>query len=188
MRSAQRRRFAGGSGRESSPPASSARATRYRKATWTRSSQACQRRASPARQNSALVTGWQPSKRAGSPALLFGHWAQTNEKLHSPALLPLEVMNALLTGVRRGRWDGRAADAAGNFLAPLPISLHSDPADQHRAWDLARRYDNHLIYDMMYVALAERLGEPLVTIDDTLRRRLCHLGLVIGPDEALISR
>ncbi len=121
----------------------------------------------------------------GSSALLFDHWAQTGEELHAPVMLPLEVMNALLTGIRRGRWDGQAADAAVNFVASLPISLHSDPADQHRAWDLARRYDNHPIYDMRYVALAERLGEPLVTVDDKLRRRLCHLGLVIRPDEAL---
>lgn len=118
-------------------------------------------------------------------ALLFDQWAQTGEDLHAPAMLPLEVMNALLTGVRRGRWDGQAADGASSLLASLPISLHADPADRHRAWDLARRYDNHPIYDMMYVALAQRLGEPLVTVDDKVRRRLSHLGLVIRPDEAL---
>lgn len=118
-------------------------------------------------------------------ALLFDHWAQTGEGLHAPAMLPLEVMNALLTGLRRGRWDGQAADAASHFLASLPISLHGDLANQHRAWELARRYDNHPIYDMVYVALAERLGEPLVTADDKLRHRLAHHGLVIGPDEAL---
>lgn len=117
--------------------------------------------------------------------VLFDHWAQTGERLHAPAMLPVEVMNALLTGVRRGRWDGQAADAASGFAASLPISLHADPADRHRAWDLARRYDNHRIYDMLYVALAERLGEPLITVDDKLRRRLAPLRLVLRPDEAL---
>jgi predicted nucleic acid-binding protein len=116
---------------------------------------------------------------------LFDQWAQTGEELHAPALLPLEVMNALITGIRRGRWNGQAADAAFGFVAALPISLHDDARDRHQAWELVRRYDNHPIYDMLYVALAQRLSEPLVTVDDRLRRRLAHLDLVLGPDEAL---
>jgi predicted nucleic acid-binding protein len=117
--------------------------------------------------------------------LLFDRWSQTGESLHAPAMLPLEVMNALLTGVRRQRWEGQAADAAASFVASLPIALHDHSRDRHRAWELARRYDNHPIYDMVYVALAERLGEPLVTLDDKLYRRLAPLGLVLRVDEAL---
>jgi len=41
-----------------------------------------------------------------------------------------------------------------------------------RAWELSRRYDEHPVYDMIYVALAERLGETLVTADEALVRRL----------------
>lgn len=118
---------------------------------------------------------------------LFDCWAQTGEELHAPSMLPLEVKNALLTGVRRQRWDGHAADAAARLVASFPMTLHDDERDRHRAWELARRYDNHSIYDMLYVALAERLGEPLVTVDDKLCRRLAHLGLVLRPDEALKS-
>jgi len=117
--------------------------------------------------------------------VLFDQWDQAGEVLHAPAMLPLEVMNALLTGLRRGRWDGQAADAAAGFAASLPISLHDEERDQHRAWELARRYDNHPIYDMLYVAMAQRLREPLITLDDKLRRRLAHLGLVFRPEEAL---
>ncbi|MGQ0776887.1 MAG: type II toxin-antitoxin system VapC family toxin [Pseudonocardiales bacterium] len=116
---------------------------------------------------------------------LFDYWTQTGEKLHAPALLPLEVMNALLTGVRRQRWDGQSADSAASLAASLPIKLYDEGRDRQRAWELARRYDNHPIYDMLYVALAQRLGEPLVTLDDKLRRRLAHLGLIFRPDEAL---
>jgi predicted nucleic acid-binding protein len=121
----------------------------------------------------------------GPVQTLFDQWAQTGEELHAPALLPLEVMNALITGIRRGRWDGQAADAASGFVASMPILLHDDTRDRNRAWELARRYDNHPIYDMLYVALAQRLGEPLITLDDRLRRRLAQLGLVCGPTEVL---
>jgi predicted nucleic acid-binding protein len=116
---------------------------------------------------------------------LFKQWGHAGENLHAPAMLPLEVMNALLTGTCRGRWEGHAADVATSFVATLPISLHYDKRDQHRAWELARRYDNYPIYDMLYVALAQRLGEPLITVDDKLPRRLAHLNLVRRPDEAL---
>lgn len=118
-------------------------------------------------------------------ARLFERWAQDGAELHAPALLSLEVMYALLTGVRRQRWDGQAADTAAQLFAALPVTLHDDGRDGRRAWELARRYDNHPIYDMVYVALAERLGEPLVTIDDKLCRRLAPLGLVLGPEEAI---
>ncbi|MGH3672803.1 MAG: type II toxin-antitoxin system VapC family toxin [Pseudonocardiaceae bacterium] len=124
---------------------------------------------------------------ASATQQLFDCWAQIGAELHAPSMLQLEVMNALLTGVRRQRWDGQAADAAASLVATFPMTLHDDGRDRHRAWELARRYDNHPAYDMLYVALAERLGEPLVTVDDKLHRRLAHLGLVLAPDEALTS-
>ena len=57
-----------------------------------------------------------------------------------------------------------------------------DGRDLDRAWDLARRYDDHPIYDMVYVAVAERRGAVLVTADEGLRRRLSTLAWVVGPD------
>jgi predicted nucleic acid-binding protein len=123
--------------------------------------------------------------RSDAVHALFDQWAQRGEPLHAPALLPVEVMNALLTGVRRGRWDGQAADTASGFVATLPISLHDHAADRQRAWELARRYDNHPLYDMLYVALAQRLGQPLITVDDRLCRRLAPLNLISQPADAL---
>jgi len=57
-------------------------------------------------------------------------------------------------------------------LRELPLRLVDQPRDLDRAWDLARRYDAHPVYDMLYVALAERRGTRLITADDALRRRL----------------
>jgi len=56
-----------------------------------------------------------------------------------------------------------------------------DPTDhvgRQPAWDLSRRYDEHPIYAMVYVALAERLGEDLITADQRLRARVHPLGFV----------
>jgi predicted nucleic acid-binding protein len=50
--------------------------------------------------------------------------------------------------------------------------------DAERAFELARRYDNWPVYDMLYIALAERLGAEFYTSDESLSRRLAHLGWV----------
>ena len=56
-----------------------------------------------------------------------------------------------------------------------------EPQDLDRAYELSRRYDEHPVYDLLYVAVAERLGEQLVTADERLRRRVGALPFVIGP-------
>ena len=118
-------------------------------------------------------------------ARLLDAWIDQGVTPIAPALLSLEVRNALLLGVRQDRWDGRQADSAQTLLAALPIDVEDSAPDIARAWDLARRYDEHPIYDMVYVALAERRSVPLVTADDRLRRRLADLDWVLTPEEAM---
>ena len=67
------------------------------------------------------------------------------------------------------------------LLRNLPVTLTDTAADLDRAWELSRRYDEHPVYDMVYVALAERIGEQLVTADDRLRERLVGLDFVEAP-------
>lgn len=134
---------------------------------------------------SVLVDLVAPDVSQRSPvAVLFGRWLRDGSRLSGPRLVREEALNALLTGIRRGRWDGAEADVAATLLDQLPIALADDERDRDRAWELARRYDNWPVYDMIYVALAERLGEVLVTADDKLRRRLTHLGWVVAPADA----
>ncbi len=90
-------------------------------------------------------------------------WAARDIRLFGPRLLLEEVCNALLTGCRRGRWSGAGADTSYQLLSQMPVSLVDTPKDLDRAWELSRRYDEHPVYDMVYVAVAERLGEQLVT-------------------------
>lgn len=103
-------------------------------------------------------------------------------ELVGPGLLVQECANALLTGIRKGRWSGAAADQAYGFLVSLPLKLTDDARHVDRAWELSRRFDNHPIYDMVYVAVAEAAGIDLITADETLRSRLQHLAWIKAPD------
>ena len=100
----------------------------------------------------------------------------------APRLLLLECSNALLSGVRRSKWTGAAADMAYSHLIRLPFKLADDATHLDRAWELSRRYDNHPIYDMIYVAVAERAHGTLITGDATLRQRLAHFSWIVAPD------
>ena len=133
--------------------------------------------------DASVVVDWvAPDADPGGPAgLLLDDLASSGEQLWAPRLLLEEVANALLTGCRRGRWDGADADQAFSLLRRLPVQLADQEDDLDRAWELSRRYDEHPVYDMVYVALAERLGERLITADDRLRRRLVLMDFVVGP-------
>lgn len=135
--------------------------------------------------DASVVVDWvAPGADPASTAMgMLSRLVQQGEELVAPRLLLVEVSNALLTGVRRRRWNGAEADRAQISLRRLPVRLTDDPRDLNRAWDLSRRYDNHPIYDMLYVAVAERTRGLLITADQQLRRRLSGLGWVIGPEE-----
>ena len=47
----------------------------------------------------------------------------------------------------------------------MPVSIVESDGLLQRAWDLARRYDEHPVYDMVYLALAQMLGDTLYTAD-----------------------
>jgi len=119
--------------------------------------------------------------RTGAAGRFLQAVVGAGDRLLAPRILVEEVAKALLTGVRRGRWDGAAADVAYRQLRRLPVIIAGEPADLDRAWELSRRYDEHPVYDMLYVALAERLGERLVTQDTRLRERVTMLDFVVSP-------
>jgi len=114
---------------------------------------------------------------------LLDRLSRSSADLVAPRLLMEEVGNALLTGVRRGRWTGIDADQSFALLRSLPVSLIDGAVDQDRAWELSRRYDEHPIYDMVYVAVAERTGDQLITADEQLRHKLALLAWVVGPGQ-----
>ncbi len=137
--------------------------------------------------DASVVVDWiAPGVDPGVPAVaLLERMAAAETELLAPRLLMEEVSNALLTGIRRGRWSGAEADSARTVLRRLPVRLVDEPRDLERAWDLARRYDDHPIYDMLYVALAERRRTQLVTADAALRQILGGFGWIVAPADLL---
>jgi predicted nucleic acid-binding protein len=132
--------------------------------------------------DASIVVDWvAPGADPGGPAgRLLTRLA--DQPLLAPRLLLEETANALVTGIRRRRWSGAQADTSFMLLRRLPIHLADQPSDLDRAWELSRRYDEHPVFDLVYVALAERLDQQLVTADDALRRRLVGLPFVVAPD------
>jgi predicted nucleic acid-binding protein len=97
----------------------------------------------------------------------------------APRLLPEKTANALITGIGRGRWSGAEADTAFSLLRCLPVHFVDGPSDLDRAWELSRRFDEHPVCDLVYVAVAERLGERLFTADGLLLERLATVPFVV---------
>jgi predicted nucleic acid-binding protein len=87
--------------------------------------------------------------------------------LWAPQLLDAEVGQALRRYVRAG---ALGADVAGNRLwriGELPVERVEHELLIHIAWGLR---DKVSFYDALYVALAQMLGEPLLTFDARLAR------------------
>lgn len=86
-----------------------------------------------------------------------------------PSLWRLEVANALLMAVRRGRIDAAFRDASLADLGALSIVIDTDT--DHQAWSttlhLADSYKLTL-YDAAYLELAQRLALPLATLDQAM--------------------
>jgi predicted nucleic acid-binding protein len=137
--------------------------------------------------DASVVVDWvAPGIDPRLPAVaLLARLAADEADVLAPRLLMEEVSNALLTGIRRSRWSGAEADRARTLLRRLPVRLVDEPRDLDRAWDLARRYDDHPIYDMLYVALAERRRTQLVTADAALRELLTGFDWIVAPDDFL---
>jgi predicted nucleic acid-binding protein len=87
--------------------------------------------------------------------------------LAAPALIEYEIGNACWKKCRR---HPALADALRAALAALPaMDLRLHDVDAAGVLEIARRR-NVTFYDASYLWLAERLGAPLVTLDERLAR------------------
>jgi predicted nucleic acid-binding protein len=99
-----------------------------------------------------------------------GAWAQAeleHEDLAAPHLMPVEVANILRRAERAGDLSADAATLAHADLVRLRVALFPYEPHAERVWALR---DNLTAYDGWYVALAEALAVPLVTLDRRVGR------------------
>lgn len=85
--------------------------------------------------------------------------------LWAPHLVDAEVGHLLRRAVARGEVAPPVASAALIDLADFPLRRAAHVGLLERAWALRK---NVSFYDGLYVALAERLDEPLLTLDARL--------------------
>lgn len=118
-----------------------------------------------------------------SEATADAEWAAATvlpAALVAPRLLPFEVGHALRGIQRAGKLDATSATLAHVELQSYPIQLWPHPPLAERAWQLR---DNLSYYDACYVALAELLDAPLVTLDRRLAQAPGPRCVVLTPPE-----
>ena len=101
-------------------------------------------------------------------------WAEAQLSTHGvgrslwvPHLIDAEVGQALRREVALGRLAEGRAGAALMDLTRMPLRRIDHISLIHRAWELRHNFS---FYDGLYVALAEGLDVPLVTLDRRLAR------------------
>ncbi len=104
----------------------------------------------------AYLAGGEHSAAAGERMLA------DRAALWAPHLVDAEVGHVFRRGVAAGEIKAPAARAALADLAAMPLLRASHVGLLERAWELR---SNLTFYDALYVALAERLDEPLLTLD-----------------------
>jgi predicted nucleic acid-binding protein len=99
-----------------------------------------------------------------------GIWAEQaieREGLYAPELVRAEVMNILRRFERAKQITPPEANAARDDLMQLEIERFPFDPFSRRIWELRHTVTS---YDAWYVAIAEELAFPLVTLDDRLAR------------------
>lgn len=98
-----------------------------------------------------------------------------DEDLHAPHLIDVEVAHALRRlNAAKAIADTRVQEALNDF-ADLGIQRHAHDLFVPRIWQLRRSLT---AYDAAYVALAEALEAPLLTLDAKLGRGHGHQATV----------
>lgn len=110
--------------------------------------------------------------------------ALEGETLAAPTLLWSEVASALRQLEWRDEIDAGQVRAGLEWLAEGAVVPHPSADLLTDAWGFASRLGRAKTYDAEYIALASRLGVPLVTLDGRLAHAASRLVTVRHPGDA----
>lgn len=114
---------------------------------------------------SVLLSAFFPDEAQAQAQAVLRQHAAGRERLKAPALIVYEVTNAVWQAERRGRISGTQAEEI--LQAALGLDIELLPLNWGESLPLARRFGRSA-YDAAYLALAERLGESMITADERL--------------------
>jgi predicted nucleic acid-binding protein len=114
---------------------------------------------------SALLAAFFPDEAQARALALLREHAADRERLKAPMLIMYETANAVWQAERRGRISTVQSNEILQAAAKLDIELHK--MDWSESLPMARQFERSA-YDAAYLALAQRLGENLVTADERL--------------------
>ena len=104
----------------------------------------------------------------------------TTCEAHVPSLWSLEVANVLLVAERRDQLTPADSTRFVALLGSLPIRLEPDSFSRSLGDILPIARAQHLSsYDAAYLELAMRLGYPIATLDERIKRAAKPVGVAL---------
>lgn len=100
---------------------------------------------------------------------LMDRWVAEGAELHAPLLAQYEVASALTRKRIRDKLSRVETEEALAIIDALDVTLDLAP-DKAKAIEIAVELERHSAYDAAYLALAERLGAEIWTLDGPLAR------------------
>ncbi len=99
-------------------------------------------------------------------------------ELIGPGFLLAEALSALRKKTQLGKLSAQRAEAGATDLLSLPVTEISGPEVYRKAWQIAGELGMPVIYDAVYLAVAELRGAAFWTADEALYRKARDRGYV----------
>lgn len=104
-------------------------------------------------------------------------------QLVAPGSLRTDALELLLTEVRDGRLEDRAALALHERLTEVKVRLLGDRVSRRTAWDLARRHGWADLRDAEVLAVTRLQADALVTVDPELASKAADIVALAALDD-----